>query len=59
MNPIWLMRMARWLRHPPSPARVRLVLAVVALCLALVAVEWLWGWPAALTTGGGGRPVRP
>jgi hypothetical protein len=52
---IWLLRMAKWARHPPSPARVRLVLGVIALCLALAAVEYLWGWPAWLTVNGQGR----
>ena len=29
MNPVWLMRMARWVRHPPSWVRVKLVVGVV------------------------------
>jgi len=49
MGPVWFLRMARWVRHPPSAARVRLVLGVIALCLALVAVERFIGWPDALT----------
>ncbi len=49
MNPRWLLRMARWARNPPSPGRVKLVLAVVALCLLLLAIERLFGWPEALT----------
>ncbi len=40
--------MARWARHPPSPRRVALVLAVVAACLLLVGAEHLWGWPEGL-----------
>jgi hypothetical protein len=55
----WLLRMARWSRHPPSMARVRLMLAIAALCLGLVAIEAVWGWPDWLTTGGGARPIRP
>jgi hypothetical protein len=51
--------MARWSRHPPSMARVRLMLAIAALCLGLVAIEAVWGWPDWLTTGGGARPIRP
>lgn len=43
------MRMALWARHPPSAARVRLVLGVIAVCLALFAVERLVGWPDWLT----------
>jgi hypothetical protein len=49
MNPAWFVRMARWVRHPPSPGRVKLVLGVVVVCLALVAVEQFVGWPDALT----------
>lgn len=49
MTPLWLLRMARWARHPPSPARVKLVVAVVAACLALAAFERLVGWPEALS----------
>ncbi|MCM2561197.1 hypothetical protein M8756_00920 [Lutimaribacter sp. EGI FJ00015] len=58
VNPF--LRMAHWVRHPPSPGRVKLVLAVVALCLLLAAIEWIFGWPEALTLedGGRGRFVR-
>lgn len=49
MNPIWLIRMARWARNPPSWARVKLVVGVVLCCLALFAIEWIWGWPDWLT----------
>ena len=59
MNPIWFLRMAKWVRHPPSAARVKLVFAVVLFCLLLVGIEWLFGWPDALTTVGGGRALRP
>lgn len=53
----WLLRMARWARHPPSARRVVLVLGVVAACLALAAVERIWGWPEALTLDA--RGTRP
>jgi hypothetical protein len=55
MNPIWLFRMARWARRPPSPSRVKLVFGVIALCLALYGVERFFGWPEWLTV----TPVRP
>jgi hypothetical protein len=50
VNPFWLVRMRRWVQHPPSPAKIRIVLAVVALCAALFAVERYVGWPDWLTT---------
>ncbi|MBN9889049.1 hypothetical protein [Salipiger abyssi] len=49
MNPLWLLRMAKWARNPPSSGRVKLVLAVIAFCLALYAVERWVGWPDALS----------
>lgn len=49
MDPIWLVRMSRWLRHPPSMRRVILVFSVVAICLGIFAFEKLFGWPDALT----------
>ncbi|MGB8814766.1 MAG: hypothetical protein WCC57_16425 [Paracoccaceae bacterium] len=50
MNPIWLVRMVKWAKHPQSSARVKLVLGTVALCLILVAIERLVGWPDWLAT---------
>ncbi len=58
MKYIWFLRMARWLRHPPSSGRVKLVLAVIALCLMLFAVEYFIGWPDWLTLNGDGRAHR-
>ncbi|MCP3972276.1 MAG: hypothetical protein GY717_18530 [Rhodobacteraceae bacterium] len=60
MNPIWLLRMARWAKRPPSEARVKLVLGIIALCLLLVTVEWFFGWPDLLTPNRvpGGRISR-
>ncbi len=55
MNIRFLLRMARWARHPPSQGRVKLVLGVVALALLLFAIERLAGWPEWLTTGGDPR----
>ncbi|EEW25969.1 hypothetical protein [Rhodobacter ferrooxidans] len=45
MNMTWLVRMARWARHPPSWGRVKLVAGVVAACLVLVVLEKFIGWP--------------
>ena len=55
MNPIWLIRMARWARNPPSPGRVKLVLGVVALCFILFGIEQFWGWPDWLSVNGKAR----
>lgn len=55
MNPIWLLRMVRWLRHPPSLARVILVAVTIGLCLAVVGIEHFWGWPDWLKVNG---PMR-
>mgnify|MGYP006908256903 CR=1 FL=1 len=49
MNPIWFVRMSRWARRPPSMARVKFVLAIVAVCLVLFGVERIFGWPDWLT----------
>ncbi|KMK66951.1 hypothetical protein [Puniceibacterium sp. IMCC21224] len=49
MNPLHLLRMTRWVRHPPSPRTVVLVMSVVAICVGLFVVERWIGWPEALT----------
>ena len=42
---IWLLRMAKWVRHPPSPRRVKIVAIAVAAALAVAALEWFGLWP--------------
>ena len=54
MNMLWLLRAYRWVRHPPSPRMVAVVLGVVAFVLGLAAVEHWIGWPEALTVDGRG-----
>jgi hypothetical protein len=49
MNPIWLLRMKRWVQHPPSMGRVMLVAGVVVICLVIAGAETVWGWPDWLT----------
>ncbi len=57
MTLTWLIRMAKWARHPPSPAHVKFVLAILAACLALWGgVEQIWGWPEALRVNGKIKP---
>ncbi|MGJ8546679.1 MAG: hypothetical protein ACSHWZ_14635 [Sulfitobacter sp.] len=60
MNFTQLLRMVRWVRHPPSWRRVQLIAAVIAICLVIVAIEWLGFWPEWATSpyqrGPGARP---
>jgi len=49
MTPYWLLRLAQWARNPPGPARVRLVLIVIAICALVAGVEYFIGWPESLT----------
>ncbi|KEP71549.1 hypothetical protein FGG78_06625 [Thioclava sp. BHET1] len=45
MNFMWLMRMARWVRRPPSMLQVKIVAVVIVIVIALVALDWLGLWP--------------
>lgn len=45
MNMRHLLRMARWVRHPPSERRVILVATVLGICLLLAGAEWLGLFP--------------
>lgn len=45
MNPIWLMRMSKWARNPPSAKRVKLVFGAIILALLIVGIEWMGWWP--------------
>lgn len=55
MNPLWLLRMARWVRNPPKPWQFYTVLGVIALFAVMIGWELLFGWPEALTVN---RPMR-
>ncbi|WP_406720742.1 hypothetical protein RPE78_12505 [Thioclava litoralis] len=45
MNLIWLLRMAKWVRHPPSKRQVRIMLVVAACVLLVLGLDWLGLWP--------------
>ena len=45
MNPVWLLRMAKWARHRPSPKKFYALLVVLGLVGVVVLVEWLGLWP--------------
>ncbi len=42
MNPRHFMKMALWVRRPPSQKRVILVFSVIAICLAIAGIEKLF-----------------
>lgn len=52
---MWFIRATRWVRHPPSEGRVKLVLAIVAVVLLIASIQWLGWWPDWATMD---RPVR-
>jgi hypothetical protein len=45
MNPIWLLRMSKWARNPPSATRVKLVFGIIAVAAAIWGIEWMGWWP--------------
>ena len=45
MSPLWLLRMAQWLRHQPSRRQVLIGAVVLGAALAVVAVEKAGLWP--------------
>ena len=49
MNMGWFLRMARWVRHPPSPQHVKLVFAVIGIVVVIYGFEQVFGWPEALS----------
>lgn len=55
MNPIWLVRMARWVRNPPKPWQLYTILGVIGLFALLIGWELAFGWPEALKVN---APVR-
>lgn len=50
MNLRWLLRMRRWVDHPPSKQRMMLIAGVILAGLLIVGLEH-WGyWPDWATT---------
>ncbi|WP_376873103.1 hypothetical protein [Albirhodobacter sp. R86504] len=45
MNPIWFLRMTKWVRNPPSMGRIKLVFGVVAVCVLIVVLDRYGLWP--------------
>ena len=46
---LWILRLRRWVTHPPSPKMRRVMLGVVIACIALYLLEQAYGWPDWLT----------
>lgn len=45
----WFLRMARWVRHPPSMGQVKFLLVILTICALIFTYEQIFGWPEALT----------
>ena len=56
MSPLWLFRMSRWARKPPSAKAVKMVLIILTICFVVYAIERWIGWPDALTVERVRRP---
>ena len=55
MGPGLFLRLALWLRRPPSRATRRIIAGVAVTGLVLVGIEYFFGWPDALTVN---QPTR-
>ena len=44
----YIVKMAKWARHPPSLKQVIFVFSVIVFCLSLFGYEKVFGWPDAL-----------
>ena len=49
MNPLWLLRMKKWAKTPPTSGQVKFALAVLLACAILYGIDQIFGWPAWLT----------
>jgi len=56
MNMLWLLRMVRLIKNPPSKERVYLVIGIVVVAALIILAETTWGWPDWLTVNGKIRP---
>ena len=45
MNYTWLLRMAKWVRRPPSMLQVKIAAVVIAIVIAIVVIDKLGFWP--------------
>lgn len=54
-----LLRMARWVRHPPSRRHLWVMIVVVAVAAFCVGFEYFFGWPDFLTVQRPPRHILP
>ncbi len=59
MNPIWFLRMSKWVRNPPSLGRIKLVFGVIAVCVLIVVLDRYGIWPDWATAESGRIRYRP
>lgn len=59
MNTIWLLRMARWARRPPSRKQLIFIGAIFVLCFTLFTIEYFIGFPDWMTMDPKLRRMRP
>ena len=59
IGPGFLLRMARWARHPPSAARIRVMAVVVAVCALIWGIELQGWWPDWLAVNGRAKLSKP
>lgn len=53
---MWLMRLSRLARRPPSGNQLKIIIAIAALCLVFYGIEQIWGWPEWLKVERARRP---
>ncbi|MDG1341289.1 MAG: hypothetical protein P8P66_15070 [Paracoccaceae bacterium] len=54
-NPIHLLRISKWARHPPAMWRLKLIVGIIIFCAIIFVIERYIGWPDALSV----EPRRP
>jgi len=53
-----LLRLFMWFRKPPSRQQLWIIGITLVIAIGIGLIEFLFGWPEALTVDGGGRVLR-
>ncbi|MEL6700502.1 MAG: hypothetical protein AAFO58_02305 [Pseudomonadota bacterium] len=56
---MWFVRMARWVRRPPSRTTILIWLTVIGLAVVIGGSEWLFGWEFGTDGVSPRRGIRP